>query len=98
MKLKIENVSKIAGSYFLGGEFQLNDIEERNDSYKFYFSELPPSRKVITYTLSRFGEWDDDDRKWYYRFGHRASSVSAGYFSDIRNVKKIFNEFLKDSK
>lgn len=96
MNLVIKNTDKVVGLMLCGGMYKMTGVRESDTHYEFEVTEILPSFSKTLFRLDRFGEWDAGDKKWYYRFEHRASFVSADYFSDMKNVKKTFDGFLKD--
>lgn len=96
MKLKIDNYHHIEGNYFNGDadRYCLVKVKEKESTYEFTFINTKTG-VGRTFFLDRFGEWDSDEKKWFYKFEHRGAYVSADYFSNLKNVFKTFNEFLK---
>lgn len=95
MKLTIQNYNKVEGILFKN-RFELISVAELDDEYEFVFSdnkELYITKH--TFWLSRYGDWDCDDRKWYYKFRNTGVYVSADYFHNMDNVYKVFVKFLE---
>jgi hypothetical protein len=101
MKLNIENYTKPIGWGFFNGRFTCIDAIETDTSYRFQFKDnQSPTLQILWIELNRNGNWDVEDKKYYYVLNYLNSNghyVSADWFNNIGNVMNAFGEGLKKS-
>lgn len=96
--LVLENTHKMLGQIFWNGRFECIDLHETEVNYRFQFRDnASTSMRVIWIEVGKFGKWDDEDQKWYYRIQDHKHYVSADWFT-FDNAIETFGKQLEQYK
>ena len=97
-RLTIRGLNKVEGWEFYG-RFECSKVVEMRNSYRYQFKDSVVMGRYLWVELNRNGMWDDVGGRWMYRLNYPNFSsehyISAGWWSDLENVKRTFVSILE---
>ena len=92
-RLTIRGLNKVEGWEFYG-RFKCSKVVEMRNSYRYQFKDSVLMGRYLWAELNRNGMWDDVEGRWMYRLNYpnlpSEHYISAGWWSDLENVKRTF--------